>query len=44
MNFTIEELFVPDDKGLIVDGGSLADWAVKGGNILPPDERQLHSK
>ena len=23
--FTIKELFVPDDKGLIVDGGSLAD-------------------
>ena len=40
----VDNRFVPDDEGLIVDCGSLTDWAGKGGNILPPDERQLHSK
>ena len=41
---TINMKMVPDDGGLNIGAGSLADWTVEGGNILPPDERQLHSK
>ena len=42
--YRVDNKFVPDDEGPIIDVCSLADWAGKGWNILPPDERQLHSK